>query len=390
MERVDPARDAALPLADSWRAWLVVLSCRRLVAHASCSPLLSNTFTVPGTDSERVRTVLAGPLRRPQRRRVPVVFRVRDRHRRRHALRLAARASTAAAAASRRAGRPLLRAAGPHVVYGNILTTLDLADAKGYTDDLVRALRAAAGVDAYVTGQPAIQADLDPIFSRDLARRVDRAADRARRAAAVFGLSWAVTIPFLFAAATIIGTLGIVYVIAHYMTMATYVTNLVLADRAGDRDRLLAADRLPLPRGARARRAGGRRDRADDGDRRARGGLLRRDGGDRARAADLHAAAVHALDGDRRLPDPARLARRRGRRCSRRCSRSSGGAARSACTSRTGCGASGCRCRTSPDRTSSTASGRASRARSCGGRSRLRARRRGAAPRGASRCPGCS
>jgi RND superfamily putative drug exporter len=44
---------------------------------------------------------------------------------------------------------------------------------------------------------------------------------------AVFGLSLAATIPFLFAAATITGTLGIVFVIAHHMTMATYVTNLV-------------------------------------------------------------------------------------------------------------------------------------------------------------------
>src|SRR5205823_11410264 len=33
--------------------------------------------------------------------------------------------------------------------------------------------------------------------------------------------------PFLFAAATITGTLGIVYIVAHHMTMATYVTNLV-------------------------------------------------------------------------------------------------------------------------------------------------------------------
>ncbi len=43
----------------------------------------------------------------------------------------------------------------------------------------------------------------------------------------VFGLSGAVTIPLLFAACTIMGTLGIVYGFAHQITMATYVTNLV-------------------------------------------------------------------------------------------------------------------------------------------------------------------
>jgi uncharacterized membrane protein YdfJ with MMPL/SSD domain len=44
---------------------------------------------------------------------------------------------------------------------------------------------------------------------------------------AVFGLSLVVTIPLLFAACTVFGTLGIVYVFAHYMTTPTYVTNLV-------------------------------------------------------------------------------------------------------------------------------------------------------------------
>ncbi len=43
----------------------------------------------------------------------------------------------------------------------------------------------------------------------------------------VFGLSWAVLIPFLFAAGTVLGTLSLVYVIAHFITMPTYVTNLV-------------------------------------------------------------------------------------------------------------------------------------------------------------------
>src|SRR5204862_3988486 len=51
--------------------------------------------------------------------------------------------------------------------------------------------------------------------------------DRAGGLLAVFGLSLAATIPFLFAAATITGTLGIVFIVAHHMTMATYVTNLV-------------------------------------------------------------------------------------------------------------------------------------------------------------------
>ena len=44
---------------------------------------------------------------------------------------------------------------------------------------------------------------------------------------AVLGLSLAVAIPFLFAACTIMGTLAVVYAVAHGLDMVSYVTNLV-------------------------------------------------------------------------------------------------------------------------------------------------------------------
>ena len=118
--------------------------------------------------------------------------------------------------------------AGRHVLYGNVISTLDLAQAKGHTDELLRAIGRPAGARAYVTGAPAIQHDLDPIFNDDLRRGEAIALPIALLVLlAVFGLSLAVTIPFLFAACTVFGTLGIVYVAAHYMTTPTYVTNLV-------------------------------------------------------------------------------------------------------------------------------------------------------------------
>jgi RND superfamily putative drug exporter len=109
-----------------------------------------------------------------------------------------------------------------------VISTLDLAQAKGHTDELLRAIGRPAGARAYVTGAPAIQHDLDPIFNDDLRRGEAIALPIALLVLlAVFGLSLAVTIPFLFAACTVFGTLGIVYVAAHYMTTPTYVTNLV-------------------------------------------------------------------------------------------------------------------------------------------------------------------
>jgi uncharacterized membrane protein YdfJ with MMPL/SSD domain len=205
--------------------WLVVLLAGGY-ASSKVSPLLSNTFTVPGTDSERARHILEQHFGDRSDGEFLVVYEIREGAagvslRLERSLREAAKAVPTGQATG-------LRDTGEGVVYGSILSTLNLADAKNYTDDIRRRLVAPPGVDAYVTGQPAIQHDLDPIFSSDLAKGESIALPIALLVLlAVFGLSFAATIPFLFAAATITGTLGIVYVVAHYMTMATYVTNLV-------------------------------------------------------------------------------------------------------------------------------------------------------------------
>jgi putative drug exporter of the RND superfamily len=205
--------------------WLVILLAGG-VATSKLPPLLSNTFTVPGTDSERARTILQEHFGDRSDGEFLIIYKVRNGT---AGVRLKLERSIRRAAKAIPSGRPTpLRDAKGAVVYGSILTTLNLAKAKGYTDDIRHALRAPPGVDAYVSGQPAIQADLDPIFSHDLARGESIALPIALAVLlAVFGLSLAATIPFLFAAATITGTLGIVYIVAHRMTMATYVTNLV-------------------------------------------------------------------------------------------------------------------------------------------------------------------
>ncbi len=206
-------------------AWLVILLLGA-VATSKLPALLSNTFTVPGSDSERARSILQDHFGDRSDGEFLVIYKVRNgtagvRLKLERSIREAAKAVPTGQATE-------LRDANGGVVYGSILTTLNLAKAKGYTDDIRRVLRAPPGVDAYVSGQPAIQRDLDPIFSRDLARGESIALPIALAVLiAVFGLSLAATIPFIFAAATITGTLGIVYIVAHHLTMATYVTNLV-------------------------------------------------------------------------------------------------------------------------------------------------------------------
>src|SRR5919197_5990888 len=207
--------------------WLVVLLAGGY-ANGKLSALLSYTFTTPGTDFELARTILRDHYGDRSDGAFTVVFEVPSSA----APRLLARLQSAVTRASKKVptGKPRpLTPGGPHLLYGDIVSTLSIADAKGYTDDILHALPRGNGVTPYVTGQAAIQHDLDPIFDEDLRNgELFIAVPIALLILLlVFGLSWSVTIPLLFAACTIMGTLGAVYVFAHYITMATYVTNLV-------------------------------------------------------------------------------------------------------------------------------------------------------------------
>ena len=206
--------------------WLVVLLAGGF-AFTRLSSLLSNEFSVPGTDSERARTILERHFGDRSDGAFTVVFRLRDGVDRAAYVRLQGDLDRAARTVPDSRPRRLLPA-GRQIVYGDVVSTLSIAKAKGYTDDLYRALPHGGGVQSYVTGQAAIQHDLDPIFSQDLRKGELIALPIAVLVLlAVFGLSVAVTMPFIFAACTVMATLGGVYVYAHFLTTATYVTNLV-------------------------------------------------------------------------------------------------------------------------------------------------------------------
>jgi RND superfamily putative drug exporter len=183
---------------------------------------------MPGTDSERARTILKEHYGDRSDGAFTIVFRVPDSADPRRRALLQRRMTAAATLVPSGQAQPLV-AGGPHVLYGDITSTLDLAKAKGYTDDLLAKLPQDGGVRSFVTGQAAIQHDLDPIFDEDLRKGEFEIAIPIALLVLllVFGLSWSVTIPLLFAACTIEGTLGLVYLFAHHLTMATYVTNLV-------------------------------------------------------------------------------------------------------------------------------------------------------------------
>jgi RND superfamily putative drug exporter len=207
-------------------AWLAALVVGAYLWQ-DLSSLLSNEFTTPGTDSETARQVLEREFGQRDDGTFLVVFRREGGTAGPGRPELVAALARGAAAVEGGQPRPL-QDVGGGVLLGSIATPLELTEAKGETEAVRAAIGDPAGVRTFVTGTPAIQADLDPVFEEDLLRGEAIALPIALAVLlAVFGLSFAVLIPFLMAACTIMSTLGLVWVVAHYLTTAVYVTNLV-------------------------------------------------------------------------------------------------------------------------------------------------------------------
>jgi len=115
------------------------------------------------------------------------------------------------------------------VVTALLVSNLEPADAKGYTDDMREAVGEIPGAEALVSGQAAIEHDLDPVFADDL--KVGELFIAIPIALLilvfVFG-TLAFLLPFLFAAAAIPTTLGIIWIFANFMELTTYLQNLVM------------------------------------------------------------------------------------------------------------------------------------------------------------------
>jgi RND superfamily putative drug exporter len=217
----------------------VVLRHRRLVllvwsvlfvlgvaAATNVGSLLSNQFSVPGSDSQRGLTLL------------------RDKFHERSdgAFTLVAQSTTgaplepvavetaaqrgAAALANGKAGP--VQVASPSVAYVQLNTSLQNSPASNRTPAVRTAVGQIPGARLYVTGFPAINHDTQPIYNNDLARGESIALPIALIVLLfMFATVGGVAVPLIFAAVTIPTTLGGVWLVAHAIDMATYVTNIV-------------------------------------------------------------------------------------------------------------------------------------------------------------------
>src|SRR5437763_5878558 len=205
-------------------AWLVLILLGGY-GTANVGKLLTNRFSVPGSESERGLDLLRARFHERGDGAFTLVAQYRGR-----AVDAAALRAAAERAAGRvpggKAGPP--RPAGPGGAYVQIATPLEAADAKNYTEAMRRAIGTVPGARPYLTGFPALSHDLQPVYSRDLAKGEQIAIPIALLVLLfMFGTLGAVMVPFAFALATLPTTLGLVWVVAHFGNMAQYVTNIV-------------------------------------------------------------------------------------------------------------------------------------------------------------------
>ncbi|MBX5469903.1 MAG: MMPL family transporter [Thermoleophilaceae bacterium] len=196
---------------------------------ANLGDLLTNRFSVPGSEAERGLDIAKQRFGEHGDGNFTLVLQATG-----GSTRDPAFVSAAGAAARRAAGAidggkagPLLQAGG-NVAYVQITTPLENADASKKTPDVRRAVGTVPGARTYVSGFPAINHDTQKIYNEDLARGESIAIPVALIVMAfMFGTLAGIAVPFAFALVSIPTTLGIVFIFAHFMDMAIYVTNIV-------------------------------------------------------------------------------------------------------------------------------------------------------------------
>ncbi len=205
-------------------AWIAVFAVCGL-ASTQLSDLLTNRFTLPGTDTRRAEVIL--DERFDQRSTGSFTIVVRSEGNAKELIR-EVRARAQRAAEELRTSRlvsviPL----SDDVVAAQIVSNLQPADSKGRTDDMREAVGSIPGAKIFVTGQAAIEHDLDPVFAEDLARGELIAVPIALLILIFTFGTLAFLLPFAFTIVTIPTTLGIIWAFANFMELTTYLTNLV-------------------------------------------------------------------------------------------------------------------------------------------------------------------
>ena len=207
--------------------WLVAIVAAGS-ASSGLSDLLTNRFALPGSDSEKAADILKNHFgEKPEGSFTLVVTTPPGQA---PATLPQVRAAGLRAAEQLPTGRLAgARAVSDRIATASIVSKLQTADAKVHVAAMRKAAGEIPGSTTYLTGQAAIEHDLDPVQNHDLlVGELFIAIPIAMLILIyVFG-SLAFLLPFMLAAAAIPVALGAVWVFAHYMTLSTYLQNMVM------------------------------------------------------------------------------------------------------------------------------------------------------------------
>jgi len=207
--------------------WVVVIALSAY-ASAGLNDLLSNRFDIPDTESTAVLNVLQKDFGQRGDSTFVLVVQTDDGKPASPALvKDTTAAATRAADALGDATVGLVQTNGD-LAYASIGTTLEPGKAQVRVPAMREAIGSVPGATTYLSGQTAINRDLQPIVNEDLVRGELIAIPIAIIVLLfIFGTLIATFVPLAFALATVPTTLGIVWIAAHEINMAIYVTNLV-------------------------------------------------------------------------------------------------------------------------------------------------------------------
>ena len=217
--------------------WLVAFLAAG-VASAGLSDLLTNRFVLPGSESDKARNLLGDHFGQKPEGSFSLVVKsglgLKAVNPRTPGARDVLVTKTRAAAERAAEELPTGKVAGVtrvsnDVIVATIVSSLDPADAKGHTAAMRDAAGTIPGTRLYVTGQSAVEHDLDPVMSRDLLVGELFIAIPIALAILIFVFgSLAFLLPFMLAAAAIPVTLGILWIFANFMDLSTYLQNMVM------------------------------------------------------------------------------------------------------------------------------------------------------------------
>src|SRR5215203_4618947 len=183
--------------------WLVVVVVSGM-ASAGLNDLLTNRFVLPGSESEKAGDILKDSFGQQPEGSFSVV--VEGKPGSASSLVEPTRVAATKAAAALETGKlEEVRPVAGDVVTARIVSQLQPAEAKGYTGAMREAAGDIPGATLFVTGQSAIEIVI-LVF--------------------VFG-TLAFLLPFMLAAVAIPTTLAFVWIFANFMTLSTYLTNMV-------------------------------------------------------------------------------------------------------------------------------------------------------------------